>query len=149
MHQQIRTSPGTVGSNLSRAVAALGRRGVNVEGVGPDYVSPHVRIVVPHAATDDAIHALKSVDGFAPELRPACTFALAHAPGQLSRILEAVAAADFDVESVLVLASRRQGRTLVSIGLDHEPSREECETLGCVDEPEGWIGGDVGEPAGS
>lgn len=148
MHLQIRTSPGTIGSNVSRSVAALARRGVNVEGVGPDYESPHVRIVVPHVAIDDAVNALKE-EGFAPDKSHACTFALEHRPGQLAGILENVTAAGFEVQSVLVLASRLGGRTLVSIGVDREPSREERDALGCVDEPEGWLGGDIDRPAAS
>jgi hypothetical protein len=36
--------------------------------------------------------------------------------------------------------------TLVSIGVDREPTAEERERLGCVDEPAGWIGGDIVEP---
>jgi hypothetical protein len=149
MHQQIRTSPGSVGGNVSHAVEALARRGVNVEGVGPDYESPHVRIVVPHDATEDAIEALEGIPDFTPRAVPACTFALAHRPGQLDVVLQRVARAGFEVQSVLVLASRYRGMTLVSLGLDREPSSTECEALGCVEEPEGWIGGDLEGSAAS
>ncbi len=146
MHQQIRTSPYGVGQNIARAVAALAAGGVNVEGVGPDYESPHARIVVPHEAVDAALELLGK-EGFEPELWPACTFALAHRPAQLATVLDRLAAAGFDVQCVLVLASRLRGMTLVSIGLDREPTAGERERLGCVEEPAGWIGGDVGDVA--
>jgi hypothetical protein len=145
MHMQIRTSPYAVGQNVRRAAAALAAGGVNVEGIGPDYESPHARIVVPHEAFEAARKILREA-GFDPEPRHACTFALPHRPGQLAAVLERVAEADFDVESVLVLASRLRGMTLVSIGVDREPTAEERERLGCVDEPAGWIGGDIVEP---
>jgi len=148
MHQQIRTSPYAVGQNVRRAVAALAADGVNVEGVGPDYEPPHVRIVVPHEAFDAAQDVLAR-EGFKPDPRFACTFALPHRPGQLDAVLERVDEAGFDVESVLVLASRLRGMTLVSIGVDREPTPDERERLGCVDEPAGWIGGDIDEPAAS
>jgi hypothetical protein len=148
MHMQIRTSPYAVGQNIRRAAAALAARGVNVEGIGPDYESPHARIVVPHEAVEAAVKVLREA-GFDPVLRHACTFALPHRPGELAAVLERVAEADFDVESVLVLASRLRGMTLVSIGVDREPSPDERDRLGCVVEPAGWIGGDIDEPAAS
>lgn len=148
MHQQIRTSPYGIGQNIARAVEALAAVRVNVEGVGPDYESPHARIVVPHDAVKGALEALDRV-GFKPELVPACTFALANRHGQLADVLVRVAKAGFDVQCVLVLASRVRGMTLVSIGLDREPTAIECESLRCVEEPDGWIGGDIGDAAAS
>jgi hypothetical protein len=129
-------------------VEALAASGVNVEGVGPDYEAPHARVVVPHDAVDAALKVLGE-GGFEPELRDACTFALPHRPGQLADVLDRVARADFDVQCVLVLASRLRGMTLVSIGVDREPTLDERERLGCVVEPAGWIGGDIDEPAAS
>ncbi len=148
MHQQIRTSPYAVGQNIRRAVAALAADGVNVEGVGPDYESPHARIVVPHEAFDAAWSVLVR-EGFKPERRHACTFALPHRPGQLDVVLGRLDEAGFDVQSVLVLAGRLRGMTLVSIGLDREPTGREREELRCVEEPAGWIGGDVDGNAAS
>ena len=46
MHQQIRTSPGSTADNIRRALEIL--EGVNVEGIGPDFEPPHVRIAVRH-----------------------------------------------------------------------------------------------------
>ena len=109
---------------------------MNVEGVGPDYESPHARIVVPHEAFDAALKVLRE-GGFDPDPRHACTFALPHRPGQLAAVLERVAEAGFDVECVLVLASRLRGMTLVSIGVNREPTAIERERLGCVEEPAG------------
>jgi len=148
MHQQIRTSPYAVGQNIRRVVAALAASGVNVEGVGPDYESPHARIVVPHDA-EKAAREVLTREGFEPELRDACTFALPHRPGQLTAVLDRLDEAGFDVECVLVLASRLRGMTLVSVGVDRKPTESERERLGCVEEPAGWIGGDIDEPAAS
>lgn len=148
MHQQIRTSPHGVDANIRRALGKLASDGVNVEGIGPDYETPHARIVVPHEALDAAVRALKEVD-FDPEVWPACTFAVPNRSGQLSPILQRVVDAGFEIQSVLVLASRYRGMTLVSVGLDREPSPRACELLGCLDEPAGWIGGDIDEPSAS
>jgi hypothetical protein len=147
MHQQIRTSPHGVDVNIRRALEKLAADGINVEGVGPDYVAPHARIVVPHEAVDAAVRALKELD-FDPELWPACTFAVPNRAGQIAPILDRVAAR-FEIQSVLVLASRHRGMTMVSVGLDREASAQECEDLGCLEEPDGWIGGDIEEPTAS
>jgi hypothetical protein len=144
VHQQIRTSPDSVDENLANDLAALAPA-VNVEGVGPDYKSPHVRVVVAHAAMDEALGRLGA---YGPEARPACTVALPNEPGALNRRLERIRKR-FEVQSVLVLASRGDGLTLVSIGLDREPTAEEREHLGCIDEPDGWVGGDFSSEAAS
>jgi hypothetical protein len=132
MHQQIRTSPYGVDVNIRRALDVLARRQVNVEGVGPDYEAPHARLVVPHDAVEDALSALRQA-GLDPELRPACTLALANRSGQLSPILERLSA-HFEIQSVLLLAGRHRGLTLVSVGLDREPTAEEHKELGCISE---------------
>jgi hypothetical protein len=132
MHQQIRTSPYGVDVNIRRALDVLARRQVNVEGVGPDYEAPHARLVVPHGAGDAALAALRDA-GFDPELRPACTVAIPNRAGQLSPILERLSA-QFEIESVLLLAGRHRGLTLVSVGLDREPTAEQREELGCIAE---------------
>jgi hypothetical protein len=147
MHQQIRTSPRDVGRNVDDGLAILAARGINVEGVGPDFESPHARFVVPHPATDDALAALRENSPDA-ELRHACTVALANRPGELSAVLRRIGRAGFVVESVLVLASRHNGRTLVSVGLNKEPSRGLRDEVGCLDEPYGWLGGDIDELIG-
>ena len=148
MHQQIRTSPFGVDVNIRRVLEKLASEGVNVEGVGPDYESPHARIVVPHEALDAALRALKDAD-FDPQVWPACTFAVPNRAGHLATILQRVVEAGFEIQSVLVLASRYRGMTMVSVGLDREPSAAECGDLGCATEPAGWIGGDIIEPAAS
>ncbi len=47
VHQQIRTSPGRTGENIRRVLDVLAAAGVNIEGIGPDFESPHVRTAVP------------------------------------------------------------------------------------------------------
>jgi len=116
MHQQIRTSPGSTAENIRRVLDILAGAGVNVEGIGPDFESPHVRTAVPHGACQAAWDALKRA-GLEPELRPAVTFALDHQPGRLAERVEWLARRGYGIESVLVLASRDGDRTLVSIGV--------------------------------
>lgn len=148
MHQQIRTSPRGVDQNVRRGLEALAGGKVNVEGVGPDYEAPHVRFVVPHDARDAAVDRLRDA-GFEPELRSACTFAVPNRAGQLSPILARIVDAGLEIDSVLVLASRYQGRTMVSVGVRGEISEEQCAALGGLEEPMGWGGGDIVEPSAS
>ena len=145
MHQQIRTSPGQTGENIRRVLDVLADAGVNVEGIGPDFESPHVRTVVPHDRSEAAWSALKKA-GLEPELRPAVTFALAHEPRQLAAAVESLAQSGYVAESVLVLVSRDRGRTLVSVGVRRAIPRAWAATvveLGGWEEPDGWTGGDL------
>ena len=116
MHQQIRTSPGGTGENIRRVLDILAAAGVNVEGIGPDYESPHVRTAVPDTQFEAAWDALKAA-GLEPEQRAAITFALPNVPGQLAARIEQLARRGYAQESVLVLASRHGDETLVSIGV--------------------------------
>jgi hypothetical protein len=145
VHQQIRTSPGHTGENIRRVLDVLAGARVNVEGVGPDFESPHVRMAVPHDRCEAAWEALKTA-GLEPELRPAITFALSNEPGQLAPVVEGLVKRGYVVESVLVLASRDEGRTLVSIGVRRAiPDAWEATVadLGGWEEPRGWKGGDL------
>lgn len=145
MHQQLRTSPGTTGENIRRVLDILAAAGVNVEGIGPDFESPHVRTAVPHEHLEAAWKALRD-GGLEPEMRAAIPLALPNAPGQLAAALERLARRGYVSESVLVLASRDGDRTLVSVGVRRAiPYRWEAAVpdLGGWEEPDGWAGGDL------
>jgi hypothetical protein len=143
VHQQIRTSPGHTGENIRRVLDILAGAGVNVEGIGPDFESPHVRTAVPHEHGDAAWAALKEA-GLEPELRAAITYGLPNVPGQLAARVEGLARRGYVVESLLVLASRDGDRTLVSIGVRRAIPNgwaAEVAELGGWEEPDGWTGG--------
>jgi hypothetical protein len=117
VHQQIRTSPGQTGENIRRVLNILADAGVNVDGIGPDFESPHVRTTVPHDQCEAAMEALERA-GLVPELREAVPYALANKHGQLRAKIEGLVKHGYAVESVLVLAGRDDdGNTLVSIGV--------------------------------
>lgn len=118
MHQQIRTSPDSTAENIRRVADVLAAKGINVDGIGPDFEAPHVRTVVSHGDLDGALAALRGA-GLEPELRPAVTFSLSNAPGQLGAALEKLAGLGYGIDSVLVLAGRdpKLGQALVSIGV--------------------------------
>lgn len=143
MHQQIRTSPGQTGENIRRVLDILARADVNVEGIGPDFESPHVRTTVPHDQCAAAWAALKEA-GLQPELRAAVPYALENEPGQLNTRVEGLVSRGYVVESVLVLASRDDhGRTLVSIGVRRAIPHgwaATVEELGGLTEPGGSAG---------
>jgi hypothetical protein len=135
MHQQIRTSPGSTADNLRRALEIL--EGVNVEGIGPDFEPPHVRIAVRHENCQEALGALERA-GLKPELRAAITFALPNAPGQLRIALDRLVDRGYVLESVLVLAGRDGDRTLVSVGVDRPMTDDwaaSAESLGGLVDP--------------
>jgi len=138
MHQQIRTSPGSTADNLRRALEILD--GVNIEGIGPDFEPPHVRIAVRHENCQEAWDALERA-GLRPELRAAITFALANAPGQLKFTLDRLVDRGYVLESVLVLAGRDGDRTLVSVGVHRAMPDDWAATVealgGLVDSEEG------------
>lgn len=116
MHQQIRTSPGHTGENIRRVVDVLGDAGVNIEGVGPDFEPPHVRVLVDHESFEKAWDALKRA-GLQPEARACLTRAVPNTPGALRGMLEDLAHAGYAAESLLVLASHVDDQVLVSIGI--------------------------------
>jgi hypothetical protein len=148
MHQQIRTSPGGTSDNIRNVLDILARAGVNVEGIGPDFEAPHIRTAVPHERWDQAWNALGKA-GLKPEERDSLTVAVPNEPGQVSRIVESLVRRGYTLESLLVLASRDRGLTLVSIGVggtDPATWAETAAELGGWREPAGWIGGDIVEP---
>ena len=140
MHLQIRTSPDTTVENIRTVLDALARAEVNVEGVGPDFEAPHVRVVVRHADWDRAWDALKSAD-LDPARRAAVTFAIPNQAGQIAPLIERLVGEGYTLESLLVLASRADDRTLVSIGVREDVPRgwseETAINLGGWDESEG------------
>ncbi len=143
MHQQIKTSPGHTDENLRRVADAL--VGVQVLGIGPDFESPHIRTVVADKDFEAAWNALKSA-GLQPITCRALTYAVENQPGAIVDILEDLAKKGFVVESVLVLASRINGQTLVSFGVDRgiPPDWEDMYAeLGGVAEPDDWNGHDT------
>jgi hypothetical protein len=143
MHQQIRTSPGTTGENLRRALDILARADVNVEGIGPDFEPPHIRIAVRHDQWDQAWKALDE-HGLKPEARAAIAFAVPNAPGQVAPILERLARQGYALESFLVLAGQDGDRTLVSVGVRETVPRGWSATiaeLGGWEETSGRQGG--------
>ncbi len=142
MHQQIRTSPDTTVENIRTVLDVLAAERVNVEGIGPDFEPPHVRVAVPHRDWKRAWDALKGA-GLQPEARPAITFAMPNLPGQVAPLVEQIVQQGYTLESLLVLASRADGRTLVSIGVRETVPRgwaDGVAALGGWEEPEDWTG---------
>jgi len=143
VHQQIRTSPGQTGENIRRVLDILADAEINVEGIGPDFESPHVRTAVPHHQCNAAWNALKEA-GLQPELRAAVPYALENVHGQLRDKVEGLVKNGYVVESVLVLASRDDaGRTLVSIGVRRAIPHDwatTVRTLGGLVEPDDSTG---------
>ncbi len=147
MHQQIRTSPGGTADNIRNVLDILAQAGVNVEGIGPDFEAPHIRTAVPHEHWDRAWEALDRAR-LKPEVRPAVTVAVPNKPGQVSPIVEDLVRRGYTPESLLVLASRDRGLTLISVGVrETVPAAWESMVagLGGWSEPPGWTGGDIDE----
>jgi hypothetical protein len=115
MHQQLRTSPSDTGDNMRRVLDALA--GINIEGIGPEFDSTHVRTAVEHPAWEAAWAALKSA-GLEPVACKAVLVTLPNSEGKLRQAVENLARRGYVVESVLVLASPGQsGLVRVSIGV--------------------------------
>jgi hypothetical protein len=148
MHQQIRTSPGDPPDNVRRILRRLRDTGINVEGIGPELETTHIRTVVAHARWSDAKEAL-TAEGFVPEDRMAIAFILDNTAGALDEVLESLREQGYGIESVLVLASRPNGKVLVSIGVAGVPPGwdQVVTNLGGWEEPDGWEGEDCPEPA--
>lgn len=149
MHQQIRTSPGGTSDNIRNVLDILAQAEVNVEGVGPDFEEPHIRTAVPHEHWERAWEALDRAH-LKPEARPSVTVAVPNKPGQVSPIVEDLVRRGYTLESLLVLASRDGGLTLVSIGVRETVPATWATTvdaLGGWSEPPGWTGGDIDEAA--
>ena len=143
MHLQIRTSPDTTVENIRTVLDALARAEVNVEGIGPDFEAPHVRVAVRHETWEQAWSALKEA-GLQPEARPAVTFAVPNSAGQIAPLVEGLVLRGYAPESLLVLASRDGDRTLVSIGVRETVPREWSDAaaveLGGWRQPDDWRG---------
>lgn len=122
MHLQIRTSPDTTVENIRTVLDVLARADVNVEGIGPDFEAPHVRVAVRHADWGRALDALKAAD-LDPAPRAAVTFAIPNQAGQIAPLIERLIGEGYTLESLLVLASRANDRTLVSIGVREDIPR--------------------------
>lgn len=115
MHQQLKTSPSDVGDNMRRVLDAL--VGINIEGIGPDFDSPHIRTAVEHDDWEAAWAALKSA-GLEPVACKAVLVTLSNSEGKLRQAIENLSRRGFVVESVLVLATPGQsGLVRVSIGV--------------------------------
>lgn len=143
MHEQIRTSPGDPEQNVRRITRALAGRGINLEGIGPELETTHIRTVVAHGRWEDAKQALRD-EGFDPTDRMAIAALLDNRQGALQEFIESLKAQGYSVESILVLASRPEGKVLVSIGVAGVvPGWEDVAVeLGGWKEPPGWEGAD-------
>jgi len=131
MHQQIKTSPGSTDENLQAVIDTLGGAGINIQGIGPDFESPHIRTVVSHEDTEAAISVLRSA-GLEPEIRPGFTASVANRPGRLKHVLDALRQRGYGIESVLVLADRTGEDVLVSVGIDRPVPNDWVELGGFV-----------------
>lgn len=126
MHLQIAGSPGDTASNIRAVVTALAGAGVNIEGIGPDFNPPHVRVAVEHHepynpddGEDPFNRALSAMEaaGFAPEIKPAITVTLPNQPGALRAVLNRLTRERYAAESILVLAVGNELVTRVQLGV--------------------------------
>jgi hypothetical protein len=123
MHQQVRTSPEETEQNLVNVLDALG--GINVEGIGPDFESPHIRTVVSHGDLEATMSALGNAN-LDPEIRPAVSVSLPDKPGSLKAVIAWLRDVPIQTESLLVLGGMDHGhRVRVSIGLERELTAQE------------------------
>jgi len=127
MHQQIKGSPDDTASNVRSVLNALGKKGINIQAIGPDFDAPHVRVVVEHNDPYDpsdasdvfnqAIAAMEE-EGMAPEVRPAVLLKIPHKAGALRAAMSRIAREGYVVESILVLPGLTDdGRARVSLGV--------------------------------
>lgn len=143
MHQQIRTSPGDPEDNLRRVLRALAGAQVNIEGIGPELETSHLRTVVPHGQWGQAKEAL-AAEGFEPTDQMAITKLLDNQHGALFDFIEQLKSQGYVIDSVLVLASRPNGKVLVSVGVSGtiEGWAAIAVEQGGWEEPDGWAGED-------
>jgi hypothetical protein len=143
MHLQISGSPNDTASNIRTIVNALAGDGVNIEGIGPAFDPPHVRVAVQHRDPydpndeDDPLNrALNAMDkaGLAPTIRPAVTIPMPNKPGALRAVLNRLMREGYEVESILVLAGSDKVQfgvaPTVFAGWDEEWARVEEAILG-------------------
>jgi hypothetical protein len=121
MHQQIRTSPGSTEENIKRVIEVLADAGINIEGIGPDFESPHVRVHVDHPPNDDgpwqdAFDALLAA-GLQPVPRESVTVSMPNTPGAVRAATRHLTRRGFRIESVLVLATHEDEHVRVSFGV--------------------------------
>ncbi len=128
MHQQVKTSPDGTDANVRRVLEVLADAGINVEGVGPDFESPHVRVHIDHEEGDDgptheAIEALEAA-GLHPVPRQCITVSLPNAAGALRTAIRRLERDGWQIESVLVLASHDGDKVRVSVGVTRKVEDE-------------------------
>jgi len=127
MHQQIKGSPDDVASNIRGVLNALGKHGIDIRGIAPDFDAPHVRVVVEHKDPYDpgdpsdlfnqAIAAMEE-EGMAPEVKPALLLKIPDKAGSLRAALSRLAREGYVVESILVLPGLTpDGKAQVSVGV--------------------------------
>ena len=126
MHLQIAGSPGDTASNIRTVVIALAGAGVNIEGIGPDFNPPHVRVAVKHSEPYDpddvsdpfniALDAMEKA-GLAPAIKPAVAVTLPNKPGALKAVLNRLMREGYAAESILVLAGGKEDATQVQFGV--------------------------------
>jgi hypothetical protein len=117
MHEQIRTSTGSTGDNLRRVVELLAGANINVEGIGPDFVSPHIRVAVDHDDIDAALAALTPTFPDASR-REAITIPMPNKRGNVDAAIRSLEQRGFCIESLLVLATHApDGKVRVSFGV--------------------------------
>ncbi|HEY3335481.1 MAG TPA: hypothetical protein VGK16_09645 [Candidatus Limnocylindrales bacterium] len=126
MHLQIAGSPDDTATNIRAVVSALAGARVNIEGIGPEFNPPHVRVAVRHAepydpddATDPFNIALDAMvkAGLAPAIKPAVAVTLPNKPGALEAVLNRLMREGYAAESILVLAGGTAGATQVQFGV--------------------------------
>ena len=121
MHLQIRTSPGSTDENMRRVIEVLADAGINIDGIGPDFESPHVRVHIDHDEGDDgpfaaAFAALRDA-GLGPEAREAVTVSMSNTPGAVRAATRKLLRKGFALESILVLATHDGDSVRVSFGV--------------------------------
>jgi hypothetical protein len=127
MHLQLAGSPGDTASNVRAIVTALAAASVNLEGIGPDFNPPHVRVAVIHGEPYDpddltdpfnvALNALEEA-GLAPSIKPAVSVVLPNKkPGAIKAVLNRLMREGYAAESILVLAGGNEETTEVQFGV--------------------------------
>jgi hypothetical protein len=128
MHLQISGSPADTASNIRATVVALAAAGVNIEGIGPDFTPPHVRVAVKHGepylpddASDPFNKALDAMEaaGLAPTIKPAISVTMPNKPGAMKAVLNRLMREGYAAESILVLAGGNDRGTEIQFGVAH------------------------------
>lgn len=127
MHLQIKGSPHDTAGNLRQIVNVLARADINIMGIGPDFDTPHVRLLVSHEEhydprdeSDDFNKALKAMeeDGLTPEVRAGVLVEMPDVPGALKIVLDRISRDGYELESLLVLPGMTaEGKAQVAFGV--------------------------------